>query len=330
MKKHKVYLQELSAEFSEADYSKFYEVVMRRIENGELVPMKSAKNNGRKPALPLCFWEYEKEADYTELYEELKYRYHPRINTFYYREHPECYERDREKLQLLSDYLKDHSELLLVQETMNERSFEIFHREKYFQREGGLELCKRVAITPETLAFYETSEPLSYYSCSKQTPQNILVIENKDTFFDIRRYMNSGNDRIMGREFGTVIYGAGKGIWKTFEDYVNGAERYFLGKNALFYFGDLDFEGILIFEHLIGQKRYRESGIHIFKEAYEKMLDKAWQLGFSRLPDTKEKQNANIGTSFLSAFDAERRHQIRELLDMGKYIPQEILNEHDW
>ena len=292
--------------------------------------MKSAKNNGRKPALPLCFWEYEKEADYTELYEELKYRYHPRINTFYYREHPECYERDREKLQLLSDYLKDHSELLLVQETMNERSFEIFHREKYFQREGGLELCKRVAITPETLAFYETSEPLSYYSCSKQTPQNILIIENKDTFFDIRRYMNSGNDRIMGREFGTVIYGAGKGIWKTFEDYVNGAERYFLGKNALFYFGDLDFEGILIFEHLIGQKQYRESGIHIFKEAYEKMLDKAWQLGFSRLPDTKEKQNANIGTSFLSAFDAERRHQIRELLDMGKYIPQEILNEHDW
>lgn len=86
MKKHKVYLQELSAEFSEADYSKFYEVVMRRIENGELVPMKSAKNNGRKPALPLCFWEYEKEADYTELYEELKYRYHPRINTFYYRD----------------------------------------------------------------------------------------------------------------------------------------------------------------------------------------------------------------------------------------------------
>ena len=183
MKKHKVYLQELSAEFSEADYSKFYEVVMRRIENGELVPMKSAKNNGRKPALPLCFWEYEKEADHTELYEELKYRYHPRINTSYYREHPECYERDREKLQLLSDYLKDHSELLLVQETMNERSFEIFHREKYFQREGGLELCKRVAITPETLAFYETSEPLSYYSCSKQTPQNILIIENKDTFF---------------------------------------------------------------------------------------------------------------------------------------------------
>ena len=63
MKKHKVYLQELSAEFSEADYSKFYEVVMRRIENGELVPMKSAKNNGRKPAPPAAAFRIRKRAD---------------------------------------------------------------------------------------------------------------------------------------------------------------------------------------------------------------------------------------------------------------------------
>ena len=134
----------------------------------------------------------------------------------------------------------------------------------------------------------------------------------------------------MGTEFGTVIYGAGKGIWKTFEDYINGAERYFLGRNTLLYFGDLDYEGILIYEHLLEQKQYRESGIHIFKEAYERMLDKARQFGFSGLPDMKEKQNANIGTSFLSEFNEDRRHQIMELLAMGKYIPQEILNEHDW
>ncbi len=69
---------------------------------------------------------------------------------------------------------------------MNERSFEIFHREKYFQREGGLELCKRVAITPETLKLCETSE-LAFFIIP--VPSNILIIENKDTFFDIRRYI---------------------------------------------------------------------------------------------------------------------------------------------
>ena len=65
---------------------------------------------------------------------------------------------------------------------MNERSFEIFRREKFFQREGGLEFCRKIGISREQLAFYETSEPLSYYSRSKQTPQNILIVENKDTF----------------------------------------------------------------------------------------------------------------------------------------------------
>ena len=210
---------------------------------------------------------------------------------------------------------------------MNERSFEIFHREKYFQREGGLEFCKRVAIDADKLAFYETSEPLSYYTYYKQAPQNIMNIENKDTIFDIRRYMNTGCNHILGKEFGTVIYGAGKGIWKTFADYMNGAETYFMGDNKLFYFGDLDYEGILIYERLVEST---SAIIYIFDEAYTAMLDKAMQIGLSNLPNMKEKQNANIGTLFLDAFKDMRKDQICKILKMGKYIPQEILNEHDW
>lgn len=329
MKKHKIYLKDLQKAYPEAeDYQKFYAYVMRLIEKEELIPMKNAKSNGRRPALPLCFWQYEEEEDYSDVLEELRYRYHPLIDTSYYREHPEAYAGDREKLGLLSDYLKDHSELLKLHETMNERSFEIFHREKFFQKEGGLEFCRKAGIARKQLSFYETSEPLSYYSRSKETPQKILILENKDTFFDIRRYLNAGNTRVLGTEFGTVIYGAGKGIWKTFSDYAGGAEPYFLGGNALFYFGDLDYEGILIFEQLLC--RYPGPGIRIFTEAYEAMLDKAAAIGFSALPDMKEGQNTKIGTLFLEAFDIGRRKQIQEILTAGKYIPQEILNEHDW
>lgn len=179
----------------------------------------------------------------------------------------------------------------------------------------------------DKLGFYETSEPLSYYSHSKRTPQNILIIENKDTFFDIRRYMNKGCNQILGKEFDTLIYGAGKGIWKTFSDYINGAETYFVDENQLFYFGDLDYEGILIYERLIENT---SAGIHIFTEAYEAMLDKALRTGFSALPYMKEKQNTNIGTRFLDEFEDMRKVQIYEILEMGRYIPQEILNEHDW
>ena len=65
-------------------------------------------------------------------------------------------------------------------------------------------------------------------------------------------------------------------------------------------------------------------------EAYTAMLDKAMQIGLSNLPNMKEKQNANIGTLFLDAFKDMRKDQICKILKMGKYIPQEILNEHDW
>lgn len=327
MKRRKVQLKDIISQHSDMEYQQLYAYVMELIENKKLEPMKSAKSNGRTPALPISFWKYEEEMDYTDVYEELKYKYHPLINTSYYREHPERYDADKHNLQLLSGYLKDCSDLLKIKETMNERSFEIFHREKYFQKEGGLEFCKRVAIDIDKLGFYGTSEPLSYYSYSKQTPQNILIIENKDTFFDIRRYMNMGCNQILGKEFGTVIYGAGKGIWKTFTDYMNGAETYFMGDNRLFYFGDIDYEGILIYERLMERTSV---SIYIFKEAYEAMLDKAMKIGFSNLPDMKDKQNTNIGTMFLDAFDDIRKRQICEILEMGRYIPQEILNEHDW
>ena len=327
MKRQKIQLKDIMSQHSDMEYQQLYAYVMDLIKNKALEPMKTAKSNGRTPALPISLWRYEEETDYTDVYEELKYKYHPLIKTSYYRKHPERYEADKHNLQLLSNYLKNHSNLLKIKETMNERSFEIFHREKYFQREGGLEFCKRVAIDADKLAFYETSEPLSYYSYSKQAPQNILIIENKDTFFDIRRYMNTGCNHILGKEFGTVIYGAGKGIWKTFADYMNGAETYFMGDNKLFYFGDLDYEGILIYERLVEST---SAIIYIFEEAYTAMLDKAMQIGLSNLPNMKEKQNANIGTLFLDAFKDMRKDQICKILKMGKYIPQEILNEHDW
>ena len=59
---------------------------------------------------------------------------------------------------------------------MNERSFEIFKKEKFFQKEGGIKFCEKLGIDRNKLNYYETSEPLSYYSHSKDFPQNILIM----------------------------------------------------------------------------------------------------------------------------------------------------------
>lgn len=334
MKKTKVYLNDIMSKHPDKDYDQMYCYITDLIEKGVIKPVKSAGTNGRKPALPLAYWRYIEEKDYSEILNELKFKLHPLLDTSYYRAHPEKYEKDKKDIQHLSDYLKDHSELLAVKETMNERSFEIFRREKFFQEKGGLTFCARLGISEEQLSFYRTSEPLSYYSHSKKNSQNIMIIENKDTFYDIRRYMQAVSNVILGIDFDTIIYGAGKGIWKTFVDYADGAESYFCSDNKLLYFGDLDYEGILIYEHLVKHqwKNSAEKSIRItpFIAAYETMLDKAEKIGIESLPLMKERQNDNIDTIFLKYFTEKRRGQILEILNVGRYIPQEILNEHDW
>lgn len=334
MKKTRLYLSDIEKAHPQKEYKELYEYICSLIENGCIAPVKNSITNGMKPALPLTFWKFEDEKDYSKVFEELDFNMHPLINTEYYRNHPDKYEEDADNIQKLNNYLKYNSELLSVKETMNERSFEIFKREKFFQKENGIKFCEKLGIDAVKLNYYETSEPLSYYSHSKKYSQNILIIENKDTFYDIRKCIQNTDSDVLGVYFDTVIYGAGKGIWKSFEDYAKGAEEYFAADNELYYFGDLDYEGILIYEHLIKDKwkntADREIKIKPFAAAYEAMLDKAEKLGMDNMPYTKEKQNNNIDNIFLDYFENVRKTQILDILEKGRYIPQEILNEHDW
>lgn len=330
MSKRKIYLTDLTTSHPDMDYLQLYAYILSQISEGRLAPVKSSELNGKKPALHTAYWLVEQEKDYSDIMDELKYKIHPSLNTAYYRKHPEKYGRDRKYIRLLSDYLTSHKNYLTTSETINERSFEIFRREKFLDHEGGSDLLCRLGMSGEELNFYRTSEPMSYYSHQKQTPQNFLIIENKDTFYSMRRYLISGRDKILGLQTGTLIYGGGKGIYKTFEDFVHSVEPYFSHEdNCVYYFGDLDYEGILIYETLVKKYGNRRE-IRLFARAYEKMLNKAEVFGAEELPDTKEGQNRNIGNIFLKYFDSDMQKKIMNLLESGKYIPQEILNERDY
>ena len=332
MKKQKVQLTELILQYSKFDYLQLYQYILSEIEKGKLKPIKASKLNGKKPALYNAYWRLEEENDYSDIIEEMTYQISPLLDMSSYKTKPEKYLSDREKIQSLSNYLIKKKECLNTLETINERSFEIFHREKFLDREGGSELLKRLGFSAEKLNFYQTTEPMSYYSHKKQTPQNFLIIENKDTFYSMRKHLILGNKDILGLEIGTLIYGGGKGIYKSFEDYINSVEPYFHdAKNTVFYFGDLDYEGILIYENLV--ERYQALvEIKLFTTAYIKMLEKMrkMQLNLYDLPKTKEGQNQKIGTYFLKQFSEEIQENIRMILEEKRYIPQEILNGNDY
>ena len=98
--------------------------------------------------------------------------------------------------------------------------------------------------------------------------------------------------------------------------------------NNIYYFGDLDYEGIGIYENFASAygTQYR---ILVFRTAYERMLTKAERIGIAHLPATKEGQNRKIGSLFLDQFSQPQQDKMREILESGRYIPQEILNIED-
>ena len=90
--------------------------------------------------------------------------------------------------------------------------------------------------------------------------------------------------------------------------------------NNFYYFGDLDYEGIGIYESLTTYFKCEP-----FVIAYEVMLKKGENIS---LPVTKEKQNRNITEVFFNYFDDSSK--MIEILESERYIPQEILTIEDF
>ena len=325
--KNKISLEEIEKIYKCEIYSELYSVVCSLVDDGIIKPIKASKTNGKRPTLYNRYSVQLQEKDDGKYTNELKYKLDLKISPEYYIKNPSEYVKDRDMVLYLDRYLRDQNynkEALSI----NERSFQIWGREKYLQKEGGVSLLKKVGLNIGDLNIYETEVPLAYYTNTKQTPQNILIVENKDTFYSMRKYLIKGNTKICGVDIGTLIYGAGKQVIKGYKSFIELGEPYIRENNTILYFGDLDYEGISIYESLLKSSEYSEE-IKIFANGYKNMIDKSRVIKVG-LPDTKENQHKIDIKHFLSNFDEEYCKQIEEILESRKYIPQEILNLLDF
>lgn len=330
-KGNKISLNELQEYLRITDYPELADAVLKLVNNNSIKPVKSRGINGKKPSLYVAYHILRDKDDDTELIQELKYL-SPQLSPEYYRKNIEQYKRHRVHILRLNDFLMNHAPALNVRVSVNERSFEIFGREKYILREGGLHILKNLGISLESLNVYETTEPLAYYCRCRHTPQNVLLIENKDTFYTLRRYLIQEEGEVFGKPVGTVIYGGGKAIYRSIYDLDLCAEPYINdSQNMFLYLGDIDYEGFLIYEKLHELSKGKHD-IMPFVEGYAVMLAKAEKMRERglELPDMKEGQNKNCGDTFFSHFSDEAVGRMRKILESGRYIPQEILQISDF
>jgi hypothetical protein len=319
--RNKITLEELQEYYHIEEYNQLVEQVNLLIDRNSIEPIKSSHFNGKKPRLYRVYRIIQDKPNYEPWQNELRYLV-PELNGDYYLRHLDKYDKDRTSILKLNRYFMESKEKLSSEIAINERSFEIFGREKFLLKEGGIRILHNVGLDIKDLNCYETSQPLAYYSHRKNEGQTMLIIENKDTFYSMRKHLLEGNEKIFNIPIGTLIYGGGKGIYGSITDFALCVEPYMRSKNnRILYFGDLDYEGILIYEQ-VKKEMKEEYPFYPFVQAYERMVEKGENL---LLPNSKEMQNKNCGNEFFAHFKPEFVEKMKAILEEGRYIPQEIL-----
>lgn len=314
-------LAELQEYFKIEDYSALVELVSTLLSKGVLTEVKGSKSNEMRPFLYNKYRVNFIKEDLTLLEENINYNFPLNFNREYYLTNLKKYEVDKEYIESLADYFRSGKNQLIVTMSINERSFEIWGIEKFLKDGNGQNILRNLGLSLEDLNVYRTPEPFVYFSCKKTINQRVLIIENKDTWYTIRKLMLAGQTVFLDETLDTIIYGCGKNIEKSLDEYDYTVEEYLLNPSKVLYWGDIDYEGISIYERL--KKRYSHRlNIELFKNAYITMLNLAEG---RKMPKYKEKQNKNIDKIFLAEI-IPYEEKIYNLFQNGVYVPQEIVN----
>ncbi len=249
----------------------------------------------------------------------------PPIRIDYYVTHGDEYLRDRNYILRINDLILRREECEVL--TVNERSYELFGDEKAIGAPAdaavdGALILRNLRLTLEDIRAKQVYEPFfwiekGFSNLQGKAERTVLIVENKDTFWTLQQAVTDGV--LAGIHL--VIYGEGNAILKKFEyiETVGGVpdDRYR-------YFGDIDWEGISIYNRLCA--RYPEYDIRPATALYAFILQKAGPAGARPL---RRPQRAGTLSPFLDFFDARTGDAIRQIVTAERYLPQEVLNTTD-
>ena len=136
MKKRRT-LEEVLGSKINTEYSEQYAYIMELVGSGRIKPVLASKKNGKKPSLYREYWELEEKRDYSALKQELLFNLNPQIDITYYQHNLQTYDKERKDVLQLSSFLQNRAALLTKQVSYNERSFQIWQKEKFLRQGAG-------------------------------------------------------------------------------------------------------------------------------------------------------------------------------------------------
>ena len=286
-----------------------------------LSPIKSSKTNGNR-LLPV-YMKYKVSLPQDTYEIELKEisSLHPLLqNNGYLQTKPEEYRKYHFLLQKLDRYLfsRAGNEISI---SRKERSFEIFDEEKALDDKTFCALLERIGITADSLAFYDTPEYcFNDYIPDRKAQMTLLICENKDIWFNIRRMMFENNaTNIFDIHIDGVVYGCGNkvsgmGALTTYTEFIGSEVKYL-------YWGDIDRAGLNIY--LSALRANPNIDIKLFVPAYEEMLRLAQTRNIPYSDD--ERNRIEDYSRIFDLFDQKLRNLFEQSIQNNKRIPQEII-----
>jgi len=235
------------------------------------------------------------------------------MDASYYLKNPDEYDKDRNHIKRLNNYLKNNSGEL----TLNEIAYKIFKDEKALTQiekssVDGKRILRKLGLDTVSIKGVDTISP--FYFPTSSEGDTVLVVENKDTCFSLLRLLNNKQTNIKG-----IIFGEGRAVIKIFSFlHIYGLEH----AGLFLYYGDVDQEGFDIARSLI--ERYPEYNISLSKVLYHHLVkDEGRTLNFKRQIDKKKAEG------ILSSLYDEDKAVVMSILENDGCIPQEALNYDD-
>ena len=313
---------QLEALFAESRDDVLFSVIETLRQSALLEPVLSSSTNGNrvypiylKYRITLPEETFEAELD------EIS-RLHPGLQAGgILQARPGDYRKYRDRLQKLDRYLFSvRADRIPI--SRKERSFEIFGEEKFLDDSSFCRLLEKIGLGKEPLAYYDTPEYcFNDFIPERKAAMTLLICENKDIWFNIRRRMFEGHAMtLFDTRLDGVVYGSGNQISQK-----NALTAYtaFLGGGSIsyLYWGDIDRAGLNIYLSLV--KNNPALNISLFIPAYEKMLERARVLS---IPDSEDlRERLGDYEQIFSCVSEQNQAYLRESILENKRIPQEII-----
>ncbi len=322
-KKKTITRQELKLLFRKNEDADLFPLVEELCRNNTLIPVKNSGENGNR-LYPL-YMKYRISASDEDdqcLIDEIN-KLHPLLqHKSWLKNHTGKYEKHRDAILKLDKYLFKENDLS-SQISRKERSFEIFGEEKQLDNTEFRSILKELEITGTVLSFYDTPEYCFHdYIPDRKNNMVILILENKDIWFDLRKLMFDNSAReLLNTKIDGVLYGEGNrisglGSLEQYNEFLNCSNVSYL------YWGDIDRAGLNIYCSLL--RNSSSCSISLFVPAYMVMLEKSL---LSEMPDSEDKRDITDDYSdIISLFPEKHKNILINSIESNKRIPQEIIN----